>query len=132
MFVDLATLEGESLVRLEGLGVAGEDEKAEDGDDMPTTTQQQSLDDIEERQEGGEGDIQVTRSEDESGWFERIVGTSGGGKVKVSRGTRQEGGSRVEWEVVEWTGEGQDSAEPATPGKRKLEAVQAEEGTMEE
>ena len=64
-------------------------------------------------------------------WFETMMEGSKLGKMRRSRGSKTGDGGRytVEWEVIEWTDEGNEGegAETAT-GKRKLEDVEGESG----
>ncbi|KAH8663592.1 hypothetical protein BGZ60DRAFT_411688 [Tricladium varicosporioides] len=63
-------------------------------------------------------------------WFETMVEGSRLGKIKKSRGQQQSGNGRyrVEWEIVEWTDEGENEA----PGsmKRKLGEVVEDDSQM--
>lgn len=56
-------------------------------------------------------------------WFERLVEDSRLGAITRTRGGYEasDGSWREEWEVLEWTNEGEE-AERGTPGKRKLGA----------
>ncbi|KAI9646155.1 hypothetical protein NHQ30_005595 [Ciborinia camelliae] len=66
-------------------------------------------------------------------WFETMVEGSRLGKMKTSRGMRAvtDGRIKVEWEIVEWTAE-DDDTQTSTTGKRKLDATSAgEDPTME-
>ncbi|KAF2638195.1 hypothetical protein P280DRAFT_77977 [Massarina eburnea CBS 473.64] len=65
-------------------------------------------------------------------WFEDMVEQTSLGRFKQQRGahTSRDGNIRVEWEVVEWT-EGDDADdESATPSKRKIGDVEAEDTEM--
>ncbi|APA10574.1 hypothetical protein SS1G_12623 [Sclerotinia sclerotiorum 1980 UF-70] len=69
-------------------------------------------------------------------WFETMVEGSRLGKMRTSRGRRSasDGRIKVEWEIVEWTGEegdGQLLANPTT-GKRKLDSAGTGEDTSME
>lgn len=68
-------------------------------------------------------------------WFESMIEGSTLGKIKRSRGQRQSRGGnvRVEWEILEWTDEGDDDEdeELITAGKRKLAHVEDEDAAME-
>ncbi|KAF7897597.1 hypothetical protein EAF00_005825 [Botryotinia globosa] len=66
-------------------------------------------------------------------WFETLVKGSRLGKMKTSRGRRtaDDGRIKVEWEIVEWTGEDDDVQLPIT-GKRKLDATSPGEGSRME
>lgn len=73
----------------------------------------------------------VVRSEPQARgapWFEEIVENTRLGKIKQQRGghASNDGSVRVEWEVVEWTGEEEaedaddEGVAAAATGKRKL------------
>lgn len=60
-------------------------------------------------------------------WIDSLVeGSSLGGRLKGTKGTRQsaDGTTRIEWEIVEYNGEGDDDDDsggpPSSNGKRKL------------
>jgi hypothetical protein len=87
---------------------------------------------------GGEGEVGEGKSKSlvpQSGglpWFETMVEGSKLGKMRRSMGTKtaENGRYRVEWEVVEWTGDGDkvegDNGE-AGMGKRKLGDLEVED-----
>lgn len=61
-------------------------------------------------------------------WFEEIVRNTRLGRLKQQRGGHKSGGVRVEWEVTEWTeGDEADDEGRATPSKRKIDDVEADE-----
>ena len=57
-------------------------------------------------------------------WFEELVEDSLLGRIKRQKGrhTSTDGSTRVEWEVVEWAANSEDTSEASAPGtgKRKL------------
>jgi len=80
--------------------------------------------------EGGEGESEGVP------WFEGLVEGSRLGRV-TRRGERREGrGWKVEWEIVEWTEDGDEEmkeaeSEKGTAGKRKLGEVVGDDTGME-
>ncbi|KAH8815652.1 hypothetical protein F5884DRAFT_773086 [Xylogone sp. PMI_703] len=64
-------------------------------------------------------------------WFETLVQGSRLGKIRRSKGQRRsnDGRTRVEWEIVEWTDDGGDG-ENAGSSKRKLDAFEGGETVM--
>lgn len=64
-------------------------------------------------------------------WFETMVEGSKLGKMRRSWGSRQSGSGRfkVEWEIMEWTDEGEN--ETNLPGKRKIGEVEESDAHME-
>ncbi|KAF9691915.1 hypothetical protein EKO04_009915 [Ascochyta lentis] len=75
----------------------------------------------------------VARSEPQTRgapWFEEIVRNSSLGRLRQQRGGHSDNGVQVEWEVTEWT-EGDDGESgSATPGKRKIGDLEAEDFEM--
>lgn len=78
----------------------------------------------------------VVRSEPQSRgapWFEEIVQNTGLGRLKQQRGGHSGNGVHVEWEVVEWTEEGDDADDEGQHGttstKRKIGDIEAAEDT---
>jgi len=56
-------------------------------------------------------------------WFEKLVENSPLGRIKRQKGihTSADGSTRVEWEVMEWSADSEDTSEPSMSGigKRK-------------
>lgn len=67
-------------------------------------------------------------------WFETMVEGSRLGKMRTSRGKRtaRDGRVQVEWEIVEWNAEDDDSQTPTTTGKRKLGATTTDDDSAME
>jgi hypothetical protein len=66
-----------------------------------------------------------------SPWFEEIVRNTRLGRFKQQRGGHSDSGVQVTWEVTEWT-EGDEADEgSATPSKRKIGDVEAEDSEMQ-
>lgn len=64
-------------------------------------------------------------------WFEEIVRNTSLGRFKQQRGGHSDNGVQVEWEVTEWIdGEDDVGSGAATPSKRKLSHVEAEDAEM--
>jgi hypothetical protein len=89
MAVYLDSLSGESLVRLDALGIGGRG----NGEEKEELVVQEG---------GGAGDVagedtSIVRGGERDGrnWFERISMNSGGGRVKVNRGAKEEGKLRI-------------------------------------
>ena len=63
-------------------------------------------------------------------WFESMIDGSQLGKVKVRRGEETKDGRRVEWEIVEWTddGEGCNIKRETSPVKRKRDEAMGDRG----
>ncbi|KAH7360920.1 hypothetical protein BKA65DRAFT_195178 [Rhexocercosporidium sp. MPI-PUGE-AT-0058] len=120
----LGSLAGKDLRDLEDLGVLPR-EALEDAESEKVV-----IGDVA-REGGG-----VVEGGEDLPWFETMVKGSKLGNVKRSWGARrsQNGRFRVEWEIVEWTGDGEgDGDEGAkSPAKRKLGDVVGSEGEMME
>lgn len=69
-------------------------------------------------------------------WFEAMIEGSALGRVKVRRGLEEKDGRRVEWEIVEWTENGEEAdstaGDVAAGGKRKLGDDDADTGRRED
>lgn len=64
-------------------------------------------------------------------WFEEIVRNTSLGRFKQQRGRHSDNGVQVEWEVTEWMqGEDENGSGAATPSKRKIGHVEAEDADM--
>jgi hypothetical protein len=64
-------------------------------------------------------------------WFEEIVRNTRLGRFKQQRGGHSTSGVQVEWEVTEWTeADEADDEGLATPSKRKIGEVEAEDSEM--
>lgn len=77
--------------------------------------------DAEMREVGGEGGGGVLGRVGVLPWFEGLVEGSKLGRLR--KGTARGGTVRVEWEIVEWTEEGEGGG-GESPKKRKLEEVE--------
>jgi hypothetical protein len=62
-------------------------------------------------------------------WFETMVEGSRLGKMKKRSGQRQSGRYKVEWEIVEWTDDGESGT--SSPAKRKLDEVEESDSKMD-
>lgn len=62
-------------------------------------------------------------------WFETMVEGSRLGKMKRSSGQQQTGRYKVEWEIMEWTDDGE--ADGTSPAKRKLDEIEEPDSRME-
>ena len=116
----MGSLNGSDLRDLEDLGV------------LPT----EALEDAENDKEKIENAVSFAGSNtvDGSGneglpWFESMVEGSRLGKMKKSNGQRQSGRYKVEWEIVEWTDDGEGGS--TSPAKRKLDEVEENDSRME-
>jgi hypothetical protein len=64
-------------------------------------------------------------------WFEEIVRNTSLGRFRQQRGGLSDNGVQVEWEVTEWTdGDGDGESGSATPSKRKIGHLDAEDTEM--
>ncbi|TVY82550.1 hypothetical protein LSUE1_G007791 [Lachnellula suecica] len=120
----LGSLNGSDLRDLEDLGV------------LPS----EALEDAENDKEKIENVVPFTGSNTLNGsaneglpWFETMVEGSRLGKMKTTSGKRQSGRYKVEWEIVEWTddGEGEVLSPTKSPTKRKLGEVEEGDSKME-
>jgi hypothetical protein len=67
-------------------------------------------------------------------WFESMLQGSHLGRVKRTKGAQQsrDGRTRVQWEIVEILPDDGPVADTASPGKRKIDVVDASVPTIEE
>lgn len=61
-------------------------------------------------------------------WFEELIENSRLGRIKRQKGgyTSEDGTTSAEWEIIEWTNEGEEEGR-TTPSKRKHGTLETEE-----
>jgi len=118
----LGSLTAEDLRDLEDLGL------------LP----KEALDDVNEAESTGtiipQDQTGTPQTREGIPWFETMIEGSNLGKIKRSRGHghTSDGRLKVEWEVVEWTGDGDgDELEIPSTSKRKLADVKNEDAVMQ-
>lgn len=118
----LGSLAGKDLRDLEDLGVLPR-EAIEDAEGERAV-----IGDV--AREGGDG---AGGGEEGLPWFETMVKGSKLGNVKRSWGESrsQNGRFKVEWEIVEWNGDGSEEEGTKSPAKRKLGDVLEDGDVME-
>jgi hypothetical protein len=101
------------LERLEELGLLQPEEPAQDVTNIPAEPSIPSLRAL----------FRPTQGVEHRGarWFEELVEDSLLGRIKRQKGmhTSTDGRTRVEWEVVEWTSDNEDTSELSTSGTGK-------------